>query len=112
MTYDAEGRVDRLIYHDPEGRRSDAVYRLADYANAQVPHLILLLDSVPFETMLDRYNAGDFGWFDPPQKMIAPFFSLTEVCYTDVLKAPPLPGFIDQYFDQATQKRQGNLWRA
>ena len=34
--------------------------------------------------------------------MIAPFPSLTEICYSDVLHAPPLPGVIDQYLIRAT----------
>ena len=88
----------------------DREYRLDDYTDASVPHLVLMLDSIPFETMAQRYAAGDFRWFDPPRKMIAPFPSLTEVCFSDVLRAPPLPGFIDQYFDPRDQQRKDILW--
>jgi hypothetical protein len=99
IVYDSAGNVDRLIYSDGGDGRVDREYRLADYANEDVPHLILLLDSIPYQTMADRYQAGDFRWFSPPQKMIAPFPSLTEICFSDVLHCPPLPGAIDQYYD-------------
>ncbi len=111
VSYDASGRVDRLLYDDTGSGHIDREYRLSDYANDRVPHLILLLDSIPFQTMKDRYAAGDFRWFDPPQKMIAPFPSLTEVCYSDILHAPPLPGFMDEYFDPRDEQRKGIVWK-
>lgn len=110
IAHDSSGRVNRLLYDDSGSGHVDREYRLSDYANDRVPHLILLLDSIPFETMKERYDGGDLRWFDPPQKMIAPFPSLTEVCYSDVLHAPPLPGFIDEYFDPRDEKRKGILW--
>ena len=39
------------LYDSRGDGRVDREYRLADYANDRVPHLILLLDSIPFETM-------------------------------------------------------------
>jgi hypothetical protein len=110
ITYSA-GRADALHYDDDSDGQPDRVYRLADYANEEVPHVIVLLDSVPYQTLKDRYDAGDFRWFDPPQEMIAPFPSLTEVCYSDVLRAPPLPGAIDQYYDQHKRRRSDALWK-
>src|SRR5205085_7263069 len=52
-----------------------------------------------------------FRWFGPPQKMIAPFPSLTEICYSAILHAPPLPGVIDQYFDPRDGQRKAMLWK-
>ena len=34
------------------------IYRLADYPIGSVPHVILLLDSLPYETMRERYAAA------------------------------------------------------
>jgi hypothetical protein len=42
--------------------------------------------------------------------MIAPFPSLTEICFSDVLHCPPLPGAIDQYFDPRDEESKNNLW--
>ena len=110
IAYDTDGNVDRLLYSDGGDGRADREYRLADYANEQVPHLILLLDSIPYQTVRERYQSGDFRWFSAPQKMIAPFPSLTEICFSDVLHCPPLPGAIDQYFDPRDEQIKNNLW--
>jgi uncharacterized protein len=111
IAYDADGNADRLLYCDGVDGRVTREYRLSDYANDRVPHLILLLDSLPFQTMADRYHDGDFRWFSPPQKMIAPFPSLTEICYGDVMHCPPLPGAIDQYYDPRDEQRKGIVWQ-
>jgi len=110
IAYDAAGNADRLIYSDGGDGRVDREYRLADYANEDVPHLILLLDSIPYQTVADRYQGGDFRWFGPPQKMIAPFPSLTEICFSDVLHCPPLPGAIDNYYDPRDEQMKKILW--
>jgi preprotein translocase subunit SecF len=109
--YDASGNVDRLLYADGADGAHRREYHLADYPNGSVPHVILLLDSIPYETMAERYRAGDFHWFGPPQKMIAPFPSLTEVCYTAILRAPPLLGVIEDYYDPRDQQRKSMTWR-
>jgi hypothetical protein len=49
--------------------------------------------------------------FGSPAKIIAPFPSLTEICYTDFLHAPPLPGVIDQHYDPRIGKRRDALWQ-
>ena len=111
VTFDTAGHVDALCYDDDEDGTPDRVYRPRDYPADQVPHLILLLDSVPFRCVADRYAAGEFRWFDrPPAKVIAPFPSLTEVCYTELLHAPPMPGVIDQYYDRRTREKHNGLW--
>lgn len=107
---DSAGRVTAVCYDDDEDGRIDRVYRIADYANDSVPHLIILLDSIPFQGMADRYAAGGFRFFDPPQKIIPPFPSLTEVCYTELMHAPPLPAMIDQYYEPAQQQMHNGLW--
>src|SRR4051794_3290041 len=79
----ANGRVDELLYDDDQDGSPDRAYRLSDYRNEDAPHVIILLDSIPFATAAERYDAGDFRWFDrPPVKLIAPMPSLTEVCFS------------------------------
>jgi hypothetical protein len=106
----ATARIDAVCYDDDEDGLVDRAYKLADYAGGRVPHLIVLLDSVPYAAVDARYQAGDFRWFEPPRKVIAPFPSLTEVCFTALLHAPPLPGMIDQYVHPTAGRRNG-LWR-
>src|SRR6266576_2957593 len=57
---DEHGKVDVLAYDDDEDGKPDRIYRLSDYTNESVPHLIILLDSVPFTEVAKRYAAGEF----------------------------------------------------
>ncbi len=111
LHYNAADRVDSLLYDDNEDGAPDRIYRLADYANQSVPHLIILLDSIPYQMLADRYAAGDFRWFNPPAKVIPPFPSLTELCYTRVLHAPPLAGMTDEYYDPAAREIHDGFWQ-
>jgi hypothetical protein len=108
---DESGKLDVLAYDDDHSNRFNRRYRLSDYANEDVPHLIILLDSLPYDAFMQRYREGRLAWFDPPAKVIAPFPSMTELVYTRLLHAPPLPGMIDQYYDPDEKHVQSELWR-
>lgn len=108
---DANGRLTSAAYDDAGEGGFGRVYRLADYANESVPHLIVLLDSIPFDAIAARYRAGDFRMFDPPQKVIPPFPSLTEICYSRLLGCPPLPGIVDDYYDRESGRFTDTMWR-
>ena len=99
---DERGKFDILAYSDAGDGQFSRKYRLSEYGNQDVPHLIILLDSIPYQKFADAYAAGRFAWFDPPQKVIPPFPTLTELIFGKVLGAPPLPGMIDQYYDRET----------
>jgi len=105
-----DGAVDRLLYDDDQDGTIDRAYALADYDERELPHVIILLDSIPFAVMAERYAKGDFGWFKPPVKTISAFPSLTELCYSEVMHAPPLPGVIDEQYDPRLRKRRDDLW--
>jgi hypothetical protein len=107
---DANGKLDELAYDDDGDGKFDRLYRLSDYANEDVPHLIVLLDSIPYQKLADAYAAGRLGWFDPPAKVIPPFPSMTELIFTKILGAPPLPGMIDRYYDPNQGAIQDDLW--
>src|SRR5687768_2374111 len=111
MRTGAEGRIESLLYDDDSDGKTDRVYRLADYADEDVPHLIVMLDSIPFDAVRKRYESGDFRWFAEPVKVVPVFPTLTEVCYTKVLGAAPLVGMTDQYFDVQTHRVHGGFWR-
>lgn len=106
---DSPGRIDRVAYDDDEDGSPDRVYRLADYRNEDVPHLIILLDSIPYQAIADRYSTGEFRWFDPPQRLIPPFPSMSEGIFTQILQSPPLPGMIDSHYDPRTTKTSSGV---
>jgi hypothetical protein len=105
------GRVESVAYDDAGNGRFNRIYPLAEYANDDVPHLIILLDSIPYHSMVERYEAGGFRWCDPPQKVIPPFPSLTEICYSRLLGAPPLPGFVDDYYERDDHAQADTMWQ-
>lgn len=98
---DETGRLDILAYDSGHGQL-DRRYKISDYAPQDVPHLILILDSIPYQVVADRYQAGDFPWFEPPQKIIAPFPSMTETAFEAMFHGPPLPGLVDLHHDRST----------
>jgi len=89
-----------LRYDDDEDGTFDRVYRFADYETDSVPHLLLLIDSLPFRKVQPRYAAGEWNWFHPPQLVIPPFPSLSEVTFSAILGAPPMGGAIERYYDK------------
>ncbi len=107
---DETGTLDKIYYADKENGKPDRIYRLDDYADDEVPHVLILLDSIPFDAITAFYRAGHLRFLGPPQKVIAPFPSLTEICFSDVLRAPPLPGMIDQSYDPRTNQVRSAFW--
>lgn len=110
VTFGDDDRLDALCYDDNQDGKPDRVYHLRDYDNVAVPHAIIMLDSVPFDCVAERYKAGEFRWFAPPAKVIGPFPTLTEICYTDLLHAAPMPGMIDQFYDPETRSTHNGLF--
>jgi hypothetical protein len=104
-------RGDEILYDDDQDGAVDRRYVLSDFENSKVPHVILLVDSVPFEALKKRYDAGDFSFFPPPAKMIAPFPSLTEMCFGDIVGAPPLGGMVDTAYNPHFGDRHKMLWK-
>lgn len=107
---DDSGRVESVAYDDAGDGRFNRVYRLGDYRNRDVPHLIVLLDSIPFWAVAQRWDRGDFRYFDRPQKLIPVFPSLTELCFSRLLGAPPLPGIVDNYYDRDARGTRTLFW--
>lgn len=107
---DADGSMSILAYDDNEDGRFDRIYNMKDYSNEDVPHLIILLDSIPYQCVVDKYHAGHFRWFPPPQKVISPFPSLTDVAYNRLLHAPPRAGTNNLHYDHRTNTKGSNYW--
>lgn len=105
------GSLDILAYDDNEDGTFDRRYSLADYRDEDVPHLIILFDSIPFSAVADRYREAGWTWFSPPQKVIPPFPSMTEVIVTRMVGAPPNAGMINQYYDAALKSSGNRIFR-
>jgi len=105
-----QGRFDLLCYDDDQDGADDRVYRLSDYAPENVPHLIILLDSIPYGAVAERAAASRWNWFDPPCKVIPPFPTMSGVIFTRLLHAPPLGGMINQYYNRERGAREDRIF--
>lgn len=105
LTDDA-GRWDLLGYDDDEDGAFDRLYRLSEYDAEAVPHVVIMLDSISFATVNERYRQGDLPWFHPPAKVIAPAPNMSEVIFGMLLHAAPQPGLTHRYFDRRTGRME------
>src|SRR5688572_9469971 len=96
---DAEGRLRTLAYDDDSNGTFDREVQLND-ANENATHLVIMLDSIPYQAIADAYAGGRFTWFDPPQKVIPPFPTMSGVIFTSIMNAERLPGMINRYYDR------------
>lgn len=106
---DESGRFDVLAYDDDQDGTTDRVYRISDYAPGTVPHLIILLDSIPYEIAAERWREGNWSWFDPPRKVIPPFPTMSPVIFTRLIGAEPLPAPINEYYDRVRGRKKSRL---
>lgn len=107
---DETGRFDILVYDDDEDGRDDRLYRLSDYRNNEVPHFIVMFDSIPYAAAARMYHERSWTWFDPPTRVIPPFPTLSGLIFSDYFGAPPLPGMINQYYQRIEGKSRDRLF--
>ena len=100
-----DGRAELLEYDDDEDGACDRRYRISDYDAARVPHLIILLDSIPFEPLARAHAEGRLWCFNAPQKVIPPFPTMSGLIFSQMLGAPPPPGMINRHYD----RRRGRI---
>ncbi len=79
-----------------------------------VRHLILSLDGVGYALVEALMREGHFAFFHRPARLIAPFPTLTNPAFIEILKplgAPPSPGYEDYYYDPTTNALRGGFWQ-
>jgi hypothetical protein len=105
-----DGRFELIAYDDDEDGEFDRTFRLSDHADEDVPHLIVLLDSVPFEPTRERYQADRWTWFEPPVKLIAPFPTMSGVIFSQIMGTGAIEGANNRYYDRTAGKRRDMIW--
>ena len=104
-----DGRAEVLKYDVDEDGRYERSCRIADYDAGSVPHLIILVDSIPFEPMATSHEHGRLWCFDPPQKLIPPFATMSGLISSQMLGAPPTPGMINRHHDRRRGKMDNRI---
>jgi hypothetical protein len=99
---DDSGRLDLLCYDDDEDGVFERSHRISEYAVEDVPHLVLLVDSLPFREVVRRCSEAGWSWFYAPQKVIPPFPSMSVVIFAEILHAERQGGSMERYYDRET----------
>lgn len=96
----SDGRVSVLRYDlDGDEKIDLEVDRAVAAASDDVRHLIILLDSVPFELVREAWERGRFRLFHPPSRVISPFPVMTDLCLSEFFGVSPSPGVESEYYD-------------
>jgi len=88
-------------------------HRTTRPAPDSVRHLILSLDGVGYALVEALMREGHFALFHRPARLIAPFPTLTNPAFIEILRplgAPPSPGYEDYYFDPTANAMRGGFW--
>jgi hypothetical protein len=96
---DASGRL-RAIRYD---RNFDGKFeREAPWpppAESKPRHLLILLDSIPYDLAKQVFEEGRFAAFHRPTRVLAPFPVMTDPSMADFFGVGPVPGVEASYFD-------------
>jgi hypothetical protein len=84
------GRVTRLGFGDAQA--ADGVETAAYPPDADSRHLLIILDSVPYEIVRQMWEGGRFRLFGPPRRVISPFPAMTDPCLCEFFGISPCPG--------------------
>jgi len=71
-------------------------------ATEKLPHLVVILDSVPFELVRDLWRQGRFRLFHPPARIISPFPVMSDLCIADFFGVTPCNSVESQFYNGHT----------
>ena len=107
---DAAGRFGVIAYDDDEDGTFDRSYDLREFGDEEVPHLIVLLDSVPFEPARARFERDGWTFFEAPTRVIAPFPTMSGVIFSVIMGVAPMDGANNRYYDTRVGRRRDRIW--
>ncbi len=81
----------------------------APRARAKQRRLVLVLDGVPYQTLVDLRAEGRFRRFNQPARMVTTFPSLTNAAMIEILQAEDSPGYEDHYYDRERNRLLGTI---
>lgn len=62
-------------------------------------HLVIILDSLPYQLVRDAWDRGRFRDFEPPVRVISPFPVMTDLSLSEFFGVSPAPGVESAYYD-------------
>ncbi|HOW69750.1 MAG TPA: hypothetical protein PKY77_04040 [Phycisphaerae bacterium] len=114
------GLVARIGYDANEDGQIEEDVELAEVPANEIRHLVLILDSVPFDMVEEFWDQGRLRYFPRPTRVVSPFPVMTDPILSEFFGRAPLPGVEAEYFDgqkltngYATYAADGNTpWHA
>ncbi len=97
-----KGRVATLSFDDDADGTIDEIVEMAP--NNDDPHLVLILDGVPFDLVRSMYDDGRFRLFAPPIRMVSVFPSMTDLALTRIVRSKRCIAAQSLYFDRETNR--------
>jgi hypothetical protein len=73
-------------------------------------HLVIFIDSIPYDLMEELWEDGYFRDFFSPGRVISTFPSDTNPAFTEMFDTEPMPGIEDRYYDRKRNKVVGGKW--
>jgi hypothetical protein len=113
---DGNGRPDFWEYQRPDDRKHAIAYarpgtdgpapriELDALPPADCPHLVLVLDGVPFEIVDELWQQGRFRFFYPPARVVCCYPSMTDLALAEMFHASPCLGYQALYFDRRANR--------
>ncbi len=97
--FNSQGLIYAIGYdNEPDGKIDDLVV-LDQVSQEECRHLILILDSIPYQMINEFRKGGRLRYFPPPSRVISPFPIMTDVCLSDFFGVSPCPGMEATYYD-------------
>jgi len=98
--FDNDGTIDLWETLPPQGRvtalmfaqAADGEQTVTFPPTGEVRHLLIILDSVPYELVRDLWRQGRFRMFYEPRPVISPFPVMTDPCLGEFFGVSPVPG--------------------
>jgi hypothetical protein len=104
------GRPPTLAYNDDADGAWDRLYNLAEFDEGPLPHLIVMVDSVPYQEVRDRWEGAGWWWFDEPRPVIAPIPTMSGVIFSRITGAPPLDAPVNRHYNARAGRKRDMLW--
>ena len=105
----AAGRADRIAYTGDGAGRPERVVNLDAIQPDLARHLVIVLDGFPLEVVREFVDAGHFRLCHPPQTVISPYPSMTDLALGDEFRDMPAEGYEAKYYSLARQKVVGGV---
>jgi hypothetical protein len=108
FTYaDSRGRINRIGYARDGSDKPTEIVDLDAIPATRCRHLVILLDGFCYDVVKQYYDNGGLRMCYPPSRVIAPYPTLTDLGFEDLLGYMPCLANEALYFDRATNRLVG-----